>query len=143
MDIRKTVGFQIKQLNLRLSRTANKKIKKEKLTNISEVQQWILSYLFDHQDREIFQTDLQQTFDLKPSTISELLERMQKKGLIELVKVKNDGRKKQIHLTKSSLNKASQINQTIKSLEKNLTDGITPAEISAFYQFVAKLKKNL
>ena len=143
MDIRKTVGFQIKQLNLRLARTANNRIKKEKLTNIPEVQQWILSYLFDHQDQNVFQADLQRAFDLKPSTISELLARMQKNGLIVLIKAENDGRKKQIRLTKSSLNKAGQIDRTIESLEKNLTQGITPAEIAAFYQFAAKLKKNL
>ncbi|MDO7205446.1 helix-turn-helix domain-containing protein [Paraclostridium bifermentans] len=45
-------------------------------------------------DKDVFQKDLESVFDLKRSSISLMLNNMEKSGLIERMLVKEDGRLK-------------------------------------------------
>lgn len=143
MDIQQTIGFQIKQLTNQLNRVARQQITAAELSNIPETQQWVLSYLYDHQAKEIFQSDLQQTLGFGKSTISELLARMQKNDLIWLKQSTKDHRRKQVLLTTTSLQKAAIVNQSIRTVEKQLTNGLTNNRLTELFQLIQQLKQNL
>ena len=143
MDIRDTLGFQIKQLSIYLSQYANKQIALNKLTDITEIQQWILSYLYAHQNQEVFQSTLQKCFGFRKSTVSELISRMQKNGLVTLSSSSIDRRRKKISLTPYSLEKAVSINSVISSNEKQLTQNLTNEEFITFITLSKKIQKNI
>ncbi|MCP0886359.1 MarR family winged helix-turn-helix transcriptional regulator [Ligilactobacillus sp. WILCCON 0076] len=143
MDIRDTLGFQIKQLSIYLSQYANHQIMLHDLTNITEIQQWVLSYLYAHKEQETFQSTLQQCFGLKKSTVSELITRMQKNGLVTLATSSVDGRRKTISLTPYSLKKAFAINSMIEANEIQLQKDLTEEELTLFIQLSKKIKNNI
>ncbi|MFT8394046.1 MAG: MarR family winged helix-turn-helix transcriptional regulator [Liquorilactobacillus ghanensis] len=143
MDIQQTIGFQIKQLANHLNRAAHRQIAKTELIDIPETQQWILSYLYDHQQEEIFPSDLQQVFDFGKSTISELLTRMQKNKLVLLKQSTNDHRRKQVLLTTASLQKAEAVDNSISELENCLTAGMTAKQLENFSTLTRRLSRNL
>jgi DNA-binding MarR family transcriptional regulator len=103
----------------------------------------VLSYLYDHQTKEIFQSDLQQALGFGKSTISELLARMQKNDLIRLKQSAKDHRRKQVLLTTTSLQKAAIVNQSISAVEKRLTNGLTNNRLTELFQLIQQLKQNL
>lgn len=143
MTIQQTIGFQVKQLANQLNRVAQQQISQDGLIEIPESQQWVLSYLYDHQTRKIFQSDLQQALGFGKSTISELLARMQKNDLIWLKQSTKDHRRKQVLLTTTSLQKAAIVNQSIRAVEKQLTNGLTNNRLTELFQLIQQLKQNL
>ncbi|AUJ32900.1 MAG: MarR family winged helix-turn-helix transcriptional regulator [Liquorilactobacillus nagelii] len=143
MTIQQTIGFQVKQLANQLNRVAQQQISQAGLIEIPESQQWVLSYLYDHQTKEIFQSDLQQALGFGKSTISELLARMQKNDLIRLKQSAKDHRRKQVLLTTTSLQKAAIVNQSISAVEKRLTNGLTNNRLTELFQLIQQLKQNL
>ena len=143
MTIQQTIGFQVKQLANQLNRVAQQQISQAGLIEIPESQQWVLSYLYDHQTKKIFQSDLQQALGFGKSTISELLARMQKNDLIWLKQSTKDHRRKQILLTTTSLQKAAIVNQSIRAVEKQLTNGLTNNRLTELFQLIQQLKQNL
>ena len=143
MTIQQTIGFQVKQLANQLNRVAQQQISQAGLIEIPESQQWVLSYLYDHQTKKIFQSDLQQALGFRKSTISELLARMQKNDLIWLKQSTKDHRRKQVLLTTTSLQKAAIVNQSIRAVEKQLTNGLTNNRLTELFQLIQQLKQNL
>ncbi|ULQ50152.1 MarR family winged helix-turn-helix transcriptional regulator [Liquorilactobacillus nagelii] len=143
MTIQQTIGFQVKQLANQLNRVAQQQISQAGLIEIPESQQWVLSYLYDHQTKKIFQSDLQQALGFGKSTISELLARMQKNDLIWLKQSTKDHRRKQVLLTTTSLRKAAIVNQSIRAVEKQLTNGLTNNRLTELFQLIQQLKQNL
>ncbi|MCI1633965.1 MAG: MarR family winged helix-turn-helix transcriptional regulator [Liquorilactobacillus nagelii] len=143
MTIQQTIGFQVKQLANQLNRVAQQQISQAGLIEIPESQQWVLSYLYDHQTKKIFQSDLQQALGFGKSTISELLARMQKNDLIWLKQSTKDHRRKQVLLTTTSLQKAAIVNQSIRAVEKQLTNGLTNNRLTELFQLIQQLKQNL
>lgn len=143
MTIQQTIGFQVKQLANQLNRVAQQQISQAGLIEIPESQQWVLSYLYDHQTKKIFQSDLQQALGFGKSTISELLARMKKNDLIWLKQSTKDHRRKQVLLTTTSLQKAAIVNQSIRAVEKQLTNGLTNNRLTELFQLIQQLKQNL
>ncbi len=104
--------------------------------------QWILGYLFNNKNRDIFQKDLEEAFSLRRSTISKALKLMEEKELIRRESVDYDARLKKLVLTP----KAHELNEIVKSemkkLENKLSDNLTEEEIAQFSNILEKIRKN-
>ena len=50
--------------------------------DITGMQRWTLGYLNDHADTEIYQKDIEQEFKVSRATASNMLQLMERKGLI-------------------------------------------------------------
>ena len=61
---------------------------------------YIISYLCENEDKNIFQRDIERQFDLSRSTVSTILKELEKEGLIERKSVIIDARLKKSYLLK-------------------------------------------
>lgn len=61
---------------------------------------YIISYLCENEDKNIFQRDIEREFDLSRSTVSTILKELEKEGLIERKSVIIDARLKKSYLLK-------------------------------------------
>lgn len=132
--------FEIKMLDNMIDRKICGSVEKNNLTH---TQARVLKFLYDNRDRKVYQTDIEKEVDVRRSTVSGVLDTMEKNNLIIRKSSSLDARKKEIALTESSLNKHKEIVKKISNFEKVLLDGITKDEIHMFIEVIDKLKKNL
>lgn len=138
--INRKIPFEIKTLDNMINRKICNSIEK---ISISHTQASILRFLYNNQDKIIYQTDIEKEVDVRRSTISGILDTMEKNNLIKRKSSKKDARKKEIALTTSSLNKHKEVDKKIASFEDNLLKGIDEKELIVFINVIDKLKENL
>ena len=56
--------------------------------DVTAMHGWILRYLYDNREKDIYQRDIEQTFSITRSTVTNIVQLMEKKGYYyELVKL--------------------------------------------------------
>ena len=60
---------------------------------------WIIEYLYRHRDEPVFQRDIEREFSITRSTVTNILQLMERKGYIARRSVEQDARLKQLVLT--------------------------------------------
>src|SRR5690554_4578183 len=105
----KSIGMEIRSLTNLIKRHIEKSQHFQDIDGISGVNGWIIAYLYQNENRDVFQRDLEERFSITRSTISRVLKIMEQKGLIERQGVDSDARLKKLVLTK----KAKDIYQAI------------------------------
>ena len=134
------IPFEIKMLDNMIDRKICNSVEK---MNLTHTQARILRFLFTNKDKTIYQSDVEKELDLRRSTISGILDTMEKNSLIMRKDSIDDARKKEISLTINSLNKHKEIDKKIADFESVLLKGITEEEKEAFFKTIDKLKENL
>ena len=60
---------------------------------------WIMEYLYRHSETPVFQRDIEREFSITRSTVTNILQLMERKGYITRQSVEQDARLKQLVLT--------------------------------------------
>lgn len=103
----------------------------------------IIAYLYDHNDVDTFQRDLEKEFNVRRSTMSKILTLLEQKDYIKREEVCADRRLKKIVLTQKATLVADEIKQRRNKLENIMADSLTQEELTAFYKICEKIKNNL
>jgi DNA-binding MarR family transcriptional regulator len=110
--------------------------------SVSGTNCWILGYLAQNEDRDVFQRDLEETFQVRRATVSKILGLMEQKGLIERCPVPQDARLKKIRLTEKGrrfhLEKVSEF----ESIESQLVKDIPEEKLKIFFEVCDMIKTN-
>ena len=64
---------------------------------------WIIEYLYRHRDEPVFQRDIEREFSITRSTVTNILQLMERKGYIQRQSVPQDARLKQLVLTEEGV----------------------------------------
>lgn len=104
---------------------------------------WLIGFLYDNRDQDIFQRDLQQQFSVRRSTMTGILQAMEKDGMITRSPVPWDARLKKIELTEKAVARQEKFQQTIAAIEAKLSSGLTPQEKETFIGLCEKIRKSL
>nr|WP_253289403.1 MarR family transcriptional regulator [Clostridium sp. MSJ-8] len=104
---------------------------------------WILGYIYDHRDKDVFQKDIEDEFTIRRSTVSNILKLLEQKGMIVREPVSYDARLKRITLTEEAIDIHMTIRKDVSKLESKLTKGISKEEIDMFFNIMKKFQKNI
>ena len=111
---------------------------------ISSTQGLILDFiLVESQKRSVYQKDIEEEFDLRPSTATETLKLMEKKQLIRREPEEKDGRYKRIVFTEKAEGIRMQLKEEIETSESILLSGISREEQEQFLKIAKKMLENL
>lgn len=137
------IGFQLKAVVNLLARRreTNKAIRKT--STMTGMHGWIIGYLSDHPDEAIYQKDIEARFSMRRSTVSGVLQLMEKNGLLLREPVEGDKRLKRLVLTPQAKALHQQVIEEIECTEQVLRQDIPDEEISAFLRTLHKIKSNL
>ena len=103
----------------------------------------IVSYLAKESvERDVFQKDLEQKFDIRKSTVTGILNTMERDGLLLRETVPYDARLRKMILTDKALQAKQNTEQVIDSVESQLSKGLTEEEITTFLSILEKISKN-
>lgn len=137
------IGFEIRRLDHMLARNLQAHVKAAGIDEVTLMHGWIIRYLYGNQDRDIFQKDVEQHFSIGRSTVTNIIQLMEKKGFVIRESVEHDARLKKVVLTKKGIQSHEMLENLIENLDMSLIEGITEEELSIFYSVVKKLTENL
>ena len=143
MEHRDEVGFQINGLSHMIRWLTHQYVGEDGGHSGAGVYGWIIGFLYDNRDQDIFQRDLQQQFSVRRSTMTGILQAMEKDGMITRSPVPWDARLKKIELSEKAVARQEKFQQTIAAIEAKLSSGLTPQEKETFIGLCEKIRKSL
>ena len=138
--IHRTCSLYAKQIQTKFTALMNAMMARY---DLSESQGRILMFLYRHQEEVITPSLLCKTYDLSGATITGLLNRLEKKELIEYHPNPKDKRIKQVSISEKGKNKVECIQSEIGSLDNKMTEGLSDKEIQQFMQMCEVMLTNL
>lgn len=137
------IGGELKQVSNLLKRRLDAHMAQAGLEPLTGMQGWIIGYLADRPDQDVFQRDIEQEFEIRRSTATGILQLMERKGLLRREPVAQDARLKKLVLTPQALAMHQQVFEQIHAFELTLYQGLTAQDVSNFFDIMDKLKRNL
>ena len=132
-------GRLLKQANNNMMRHFDQFAKQYDLTGN---QMAIIDFITNHENEEIFQRDIEQEFEIQRSTTTVLLQRMEKKGLIERQISATDARQKAVKLTEKAVSFASACQAYLRKEEEEFSQQFS-AEERRIFRTILEHYKNL
>ncbi len=142
MQDKKYVVREINKLNHILKRSCGISDIKAQIDNVTGSNGWIIGFLAENRDTDIFQRDIEEKFSIRRSTVSNIIQLMEKKDLIRRESVDYDARLKKLVLTERAMEIHSIMDRHIEEQDKLLKKGISDEELEAFFGVIEKIKKN-
>ena len=122
-------GRLLKQANNNMMRHFDQFAKQFGLTGN---QMAVIDFLMNHTEEEIFQRDIEHEFNIQRSTTTVLLQRMEKKGLIERHTSSKDARQKAVVLTDKAVKIASACQVYLRAEEEEFAQQFSAEEREIF-----------
>lgn len=143
MEYREDIGFQIRTLSHLVKRVVDQTAFTGESEQPTGVQGWIIGYLYQNRDKEVFQRDIQEQFSVRRSTVTGILQLMEKNGLITRSSVERDARLKKLELTPRAIELYERIGRSVRQVEDRISHCLTPKEKETFIQLCEKIRANL
>lgn len=137
------LGFVIRCLHNKIGRAICSISGKEFGETTTPMQGWVVKYLYENRDKDVFQKDLESRFSVRRSTMTSILQLMEKNGLIVREEVPADRRLKKLVLTPAAIEKQQRMRQCIDELEKRLKENISDEELECFLSVAERIGANL
>ena len=114
---------------------------KKYLDSLTGTRGYIMFYLKDNEGGDVFQKDIEKHFSLSRSTVTEVLQKMEKSGLISRLSVNSDGRLKKIVLTEKAQDLMCFLEEDRKKTDALVVKNLTEEEIVTLTELLGKISK--
>ncbi len=136
------VGYEIRTINNMIGIHVDRYMKNIN-QDLTRTQTWVIGFLYGRQELDTYQRDIEEAFDISRATATNMLQLMEKKGLIVRRAVEHDGRLKKISLTDKSIEIQRYALKNISMTEALLVKGMSEEEIAILRRLLARVHKNL
>lgn len=103
----------------------------------------VLKFLYDHENEDVYQKDIEKFIDVRGSTATVILQTLTKKGYIKRVACSSDGRLKKIVLCEKAKKVIVEFEQRLAKLEIEIENGLSMQDKENFSLIVDKIKHNI
>lgn len=103
----------------------------------------VVEYLYENRERDVFQRDLEGEFMIRRSTVTGILQGMERRGMICRQAVERDARLKKLILTDKGLAVHKHVAESLSQIEARALAGLSEEEILLFRRTLEKIKRNL
>lgn len=132
MNGEKTLLNELRLLNIALRRGMN--------AEVPSVSSMVLHFVF-MRGGNVLQKEVENEFDLRRSTASQLLRRLEENGSIRRTHTETDGRSKRIYLSDTEMEEQQRICHRFRTVEAYLESALTPDEKDTFFVLCGKIRK--
>lgn len=137
--MRSDLGFYIKRLRNNLERISYQYYDTISHRDYSLMNLWVVDFLHDNRNRDIFPRDIEEEFFITRATVSKMLNLMEQKGLIARESVPGDARLKRIVLLPPGEDLCRQAQSIRSQIETRLTCSLTAEEQEQFRNLCIKI----
>ena len=138
----KHVGFVVKRLSHVMSRYLENSVRAEGIDELTLMHGWVVRYLYENRGRDLFQKDLEKHFSVGRSTVTNVLQLMEKKGLVRRESVAHDARLKKVILTEKGIASHEKIEEIIAEMNCKMVEGLAEEDLNTFMDVIEHLRKN-
>ena len=97
------IPAQIRRVDNLIFRKINQFARENGVEQATPMHGWIIEYLYRHRDEPVFQRDIEREFSITRSTVTNILQLMERKGYIQRLSGPQDARLKQLVLTEEGI----------------------------------------
>lgn len=142
-SINEQVGFEIHRTEHMMSRRLEAGVKAEGIDEITLSHGWIIRFLYENRERDIYQKDIEKYFLVGRSTVTNSIQLMEKKGLIRREFVECDARLKKVLLTEKGIQSHETIENMITEMNSGILEGIDEQDAQVFLKVIRRIRENI
>lgn len=142
-DKQHRVGFFIRCLDHVLRRDLETAVRGEGIDEITLMHGWIIRYLYENRGKDIFQKDIEKQFSIGRSSVTGIIQLMEKKGYIMRESVEHDARLKKVTLTEKGAASHQKIEELITNQDEQMTRGISREDLEVFLKVAEQIRSNV
>lgn len=137
------VGFEIRRLEHTMSKNLESWVKAEGIDEITLMHGWVMRYLYEKKEEDVFQRDIEKHFVIGRSTVTNILQMMEKRGLVSRESVASDARLKKVVLTQKGIESHEKIEAMISCLNEKMVVDISKEELDVFLRVADQIRANI
>lgn len=116
----------------------------EGIARMTDIQGRIISYLYESRAGEaVYQRDIEKQFNIRRSTATSILKRIERNGFIRRETSVGDARMKTLILTDKALRLCPRARAEILKAERQAAKGLSDAELALFFRTVEIIGRNI
>ncbi len=143
MEHQDEISFQVRTLSHLIKHMVDRTAFVSGEVPVTGMQGWIMGFLYENREKDVFQRDLQNHFSVRRSTVTGILQLMEKNGLIIRRTVDWDARLKKLELTPKALEMHERVGRGIQQTEAALSAMLSPGEKETFLRLCEKIKNGI
>ena len=111
---------------------------------ITDTQARVIQYISEESEkREVFQKDIEDTFCVRRSSVTQIIQLLERDGFIVRESVERDARLKKLVVTKKGYQIEKVMKKQIQDMEAELEENISPQEKEMLNNILYKIRKNI
>ena len=133
------IGFYLRKLNNHIQKRSHSFYNRKEIKECSLSNLWVIDYLTDNSDKNIYQKDIETEFSINRATASKMLTLMEEKIFITRIPCEDDGRLKKIKVLPEGEKLKSICLAIRKEMEKELSFSLTQEEVETLKNILKKM----
>lgn len=133
------IGFYLRKLNNHIQKRSHSFYNRKEINECSLSNLWVIDYLTDNSDKDIYQKDIETEFSINRATASKMLTLMEEKNFITRIPCEEDGRLKKIKVLPEGEKLKSICLAIRKEMEKELSFSLTKEEVETLKNILKKM----
>ena len=133
------IGFYLRKLNNHIQKRSHSFYNRKEINECSLSNLWVIDYLTDNLDKDIYQKDIETEFSINRATASKMLTLMEEKNFITRIPCEEDGRLKKIKVLPEGEKLKSICLAIRKEMEKELSFSLTKEEVETLKNILKKM----
>lgn len=142
MEKEKSICFILKRVNHVVERGIHASLAAAGFDEITNMHGWILGFLY-HAEGPIYQKDIETHFGIARSTVTNILQLMEKKGYLTRTTDEHDARLKRLELTELGKKVHLDTIAVIDAAHDTMEAGITDEERRICFSVFEKIRRNV
>ena len=137
------IPAQIRRVDNLIFRRINQFARANGVEQATPMHGWIIEYLYRHRDEPVFQRDIEREFSITRSTVTNILQLMERKGYIRRLSVPQDARLKQLVLTEEGIRFHEKTMLSLHQTDDYVAGLLTEEENAELLRLLNKLREAL
>ena len=137
------IPAQIRRVDNLIFRKINQFARENGVEQATPMHGWIIEYLYRHRDEPVFQRDIEREFSITRSTVTNILQLMERKGYIQRLSVPQDARLKQLVLTEEGIRLHEKTLLSFHQTDDYVAGLLTEEENAELLRLLNKLREAL
>lgn len=133
------IGFYLRKLNNHIQKRSHSFYNRKEIKECSLSNLWVIDYLTDNSNKDIYQKDIETEFSINRATASKMLTLMEEKNFITRIPCEEDGRLKKVKVLPEGEKLKSICLAIRKEMEKELSFSLTKEEVETLKNILKKM----
>ena len=142
-NIDNQIGFKIHKVDVEMKKKLDAGMREAGYDEMTLAHGWILKYLYDNRDKKIYQKDIEKHFPIGRSTVTTIIQMMEKRELVYREYVEDDARLKRVLLTEKGFLHHEHVVANFNRIHEEMLGVLTDSEKEMLLHLMDKISNRI